>query len=411
MAVRLNPNLVEELKRYGADDVTKCYHCGNCTATCPLSKEPFIFPRKSMRYLQMGLGDKLKGNLEPWLCYYCGECSEQCPREAEPGETMMSMRRWLTSRYDITGISRRFYESWKAELGGVFLLALLTGIGFYWFGTSGAGGNGGGNINYYVTTGADHKAFLPSGNFGGDGSIFGFGWNVHTFDWIMGAVLGALLLINCARMWWFSTGSRKDLKIPVFTYIKHAFLLPWHFITQKRYSECDKKTPWFTHLVLMLSYLTLLVLIMFFLHYMHEAETVWAAHSFGYLATIGLLGMTIYALNGRLKKTQTHHKYSHESDMIFLYLLLYVGTTGILQNVAYRVFGMETLANCIYILHLMGVVPMLVLEVPFSKWGHLAYRPYAMYLSRVQADAMAERETAKAGTRVPAMAPQKQMVA
>ena len=161
----------------------------------------------------------------------------------------------------------------------------------------------------------------------------------------------------------------------------------------------------------MLSYLTLLVLIMLFLHYMHAAETVWAAHAFGYLATIGLLGTTIYALNGRLKKTETHYKYSHESDMIFLYMLLYVGATGILQNVTYRVFGMETLANIIYILHLMGVVPMLVLEVPFSKWGHLAYRPYAMYLSRVQADAMAEREGARAGTSVPAMAPHKQMTA
>ena len=32
-------------------------------------------------------------------------------------------------------------------------------------------------------------------------------------------------------------------------------------------------------------------------------------------------------------------------------------------------------ANITYIVHLMGVVPMLVLEVPFSKWSHLAYRP------------------------------------
>jgi hypothetical protein len=71
---------------------------------------------------------------------------------------------------------------------------------------------------------------------------------------------------------------------------------------------------------------------------------------------------------------------------------------------------METLANYIYILHMMGVVPMLVLEVPFSKWGHLAYRPYAMYLAAVQADVLAEREAAK-GTLAPAMVPQKQMIA
>ena len=76
MAIRANPRLVEELELYGAEDVSKCYHCGNCSAVCPFSREPFLFPRKSMRYLQMGLEKKLQGTLEPWLCYYCGECSE-----------------------------------------------------------------------------------------------------------------------------------------------------------------------------------------------------------------------------------------------------------------------------------------------------------------------------------------------
>ncbi|MEW6718831.1 MAG: 4Fe-4S dicluster domain-containing protein [Thermodesulfobacteriota bacterium] len=398
MAVRSNPNLLEELKHYGADDVSKCFHCGNCTATCPLSKEPFLFPRKSMRYLQMGLGDKLKGNLEPWLCYYCGDCSEQCPREAEPGETMMSMRRWLTSKYDITGLSRLFYESPAAEVLAILALGALTGIGFYWFGLT----FGGGDFSIY----SGEKAFLPAHT---EGNFFGLGLNVHTFDWLMGAFLGGLLAVNCLRMWWFTTGSRKDMKVPPGTYIKNAILLPWHFITQKRYSECEKKTPWVVHLILMLSYLTLLVLIMVFLHHMHAAQTHWV-HIFGYAATVGLLGTTLYAMNGRWKKTEAHYKYSHESDMIFLYMLLYVGTTGILQNFAFRVLGNGTLANFMYIVHMMGVVPMLVLEVPFSKWGHLAYRPYAMYLAAVQADVLAQRDAAK-GIQEPALVPQKQMIA
>jgi hypothetical protein len=32
----------------------------------------------------------------------------------------------------------------------------------------------------------------------------------------------------------------------------------------------------------------------------------------------------------------------------------------------------------------MGVVPMLLLEVPFSKWSHMAYRPLAMYFAALQ---------------------------
>jgi len=72
MPVRANPKLIDDLERYGAQDVQKCYHCGNCSAACPFSEAPFMFPRKSMRYLQMGLEDRLRANLEPWLCYYCG---------------------------------------------------------------------------------------------------------------------------------------------------------------------------------------------------------------------------------------------------------------------------------------------------------------------------------------------------
>ncbi len=36
----------------------------------------------------------------------------------------------------------------------------------------------------------------------------------------------------------------------------------------------------------------------------------------------------------------------------------------------------------------MAVVPMLALEVPFSKWAHLAYRPLAMYFAELRAEAI-----------------------
>ena len=57
-----------------------------------------------------------------------------CPRGASPGETMMSLRRWLTSRYDFTGISRVFYRRPRVEMISVIVVALLTAIGFTLFG-------------------------------------------------------------------------------------------------------------------------------------------------------------------------------------------------------------------------------------------------------------------------------------
>ena len=50
-------------------------------------------------------------------------------------------------------------------------------------------------------------------------------------------------------------------------------------------------------------------------------------------------------------------------------------------------------ANLVYVVHMMGVVPMLVLEVPFSKWSHMAYRPLAMYFSAVREKALKAART------------------
>lgn len=361
--VRANPNLIDDIEHFGARDVSKCYQCGNCSAACSLSGREQVFPRKSMHYLQLGLEKPLRGALEPWLCYYCGECSEQCPRGAEPGETMMGLRRWLTAQYDFTGLSRLLYRSATAEFLAILLVALATGIGFLAFGFK----VGGGDLSIY--DGA--QAFLPS-------------HYVHIFDWIMGSVLALLLGINALRMWWFTMMQKDSPSVSVTKYIQHVFLLPYHFLTQKRYSECTNKRPWKTHMALVFSYLTMLVLIMFFLKYVQAGPAInWTAHIFGYLASIGLIVTTILALHGRVKKQEAYHQHSHESDWFFLGLLLYVTLTGVAQHVLHRV-GLPTAANVLYVIHLMGVVPMLVLEVPFSKWSHMAYRPLAVYLARLQ---------------------------
>jgi quinone-modifying oxidoreductase subunit QmoC len=379
MATRVNPKLIEDLEIYGAQDVAKCYHCGNCSAACPFSESPHIFPRRSMRFLQLGLEEKLKGDLEPWLCYYCGECSEDCPREAEPGETMMSLRRWLTSKYDFTGISRAFYRSWKTELAAIILVALLTGAGFLLLGILG------GSIQVYDGP----EAFLPSGV-------------VHWFDWAMAGVLVALLLINCARMWWFTVGREnrdQGMHIRARDYLARAYLLPYHFFTQARYSRCERKRPWAFHLVLMLSYVAMLVLIMFFLELMQSGPGIdWRVHAVGYVAAIGLVATTLWAIRARVRKVEPQSRHSHESDWFFLVLLLVVALTGILQHGLHR-GGLDEAANLIYVVHLMAVVPMLVLEVPFSKWSHLAYRPLAMYFSDLQPRALPARSPAGEATR------------
>jgi quinone-modifying oxidoreductase subunit QmoC len=368
MTSQIHPGLVDELRAYGAENVSKCFNCGNCSAVCVNSDGDHILPRRSLHAVQLGLEDKLKGSLEPWLCYYCGECSEQCPKEADPAETMMSMRRWLTSKYDFSGIARLFYQSWRWEMLAIVLVALLTGLGFTWFGLT----RGGGSIAHYDGP----NAFLPSAK-------------IHIFDWTMATVLVILLGTNAIRMWRFVMGGENGSRASLGAYIASLYSLPYHFFTQIKYRRCERRRPWAVHLALMLSYVTVLVLIMFFLREMASGPSIdWRVHVFGYLASAGLIVAVVINLRGRIKRDSPAHAHSHESDWMFLFLLLFVAVTGVIQHILHRA-GLDAAANVTYVVHLMGVVPMLVLEVPFGKWSHLAYRPLALYLARVQVHAEA----------------------
>ena len=164
-------------------------------------------------------------------------------------------------------------------------------------------------------------------------------------------------------------GRDKSVHIPFTSYIKHVVLLPYHFFTQRKYAQCERKRPWAIHLGLVLSYVTMLILIMFFLGFMQSGPDVdWRVHVFGYLATVGLLGSTIFFLTKRLQKTDVQYKQSHETDWIFLVLLILVAFTGILQHILHR-SGLDAAANVAYIVHLMGVVPMLALRGSVQQVG------------------------------------------
>ncbi len=68
---------------------------------------------------------------------------------------------------------------------------------------------------------------------------------------------------------------------------------------------------------------------------------------------------------------------------MFLILLQLTTLTGILIHFS-RILDLPLTTYIIYVVHLMVAVPMLVLEVPFAKWAHLAYRPVVLYLIKVK---------------------------
>ena len=136
----------------------------------------------------------------------------------------------------------------------------------------------------------------------------------------------------------------------------------------------------------MLGYVTMLLLVMVFIEQLQAGPEIrWSVHIFGYLATIGLVIGTVYFIRNRVTKPYIQYKKTHSADWTFIILLFIIVTTGICQHIVHRT-GLLELANVIYVIHLMAVVPWL-LRMPFSKWSHMIYRPLAMYFAAIQRDA------------------------
>ena len=383
MSVIVDPNFMKDLKAFGLSDANKCMHCGNCTAICPLSERDTTFPRKLIKYAQMGMKDKILKSPEPWLCYYCGDCSDNCPRGADPGEFMMAMRRYLTSKYDWTGFARKFYTSEVFEIIAVAIVAILVGLLLVFFHAENP------NMEHaYI------NSVWPAGA-------------VEIGDIIMGTILALLLLSNTYRCAKFVMGDQL-FKVPLGVYIRNAWELVVHFLTQKQFKECTDKMQWFVHLMIMTGYATIFLLVVGFLAGgIHVIGLSWEPLQFqrdviyplwhpwrllGYYSTFAILYGTTYAIIGRLKKSKAPYKSSHGTDWMFLILLQLTTLTGIFIHFT-RLLDLPMPTYVLYVIHMMVAIPMLVLEVPFAKWAHLAFRPVTLFLMKVKEDYKKDTDT------------------
>ncbi|MBE9512326.1 MAG: 4Fe-4S dicluster domain-containing protein [Bacteroidetes bacterium] len=347
--LKINPEFVDGLEKFGAVDINACYNCGNCTAICPLSDGDNSFPRKMLRYSVLGLENKIEDSLDPWLCYYCGECSETCPREANPGELMMSLRRWLISKYDWTGLSGLFYSSVPALIIGFVLVAILMiGICF---------------TKHFNTE-----------------TIMDFG---HHFEkYLILAVASLILIPNIIRMFWF-TILKEKIKAPLVSYIKGIWELILHMFTQKNSLKCENNTfRWLEHLLIVFGYLLLLFTTVF-LNWFSTENTfiIW----FGYIVGGLVFIFTFDFILGRIKKNKEINKFSHPSDWLFVIWLFLLGFTGFIV----RIFiDTDLISNnlWLYMIHLIVIAQWGILIVPFGKWPHFLYRSFAMYFKKLEED-------------------------
>jgi hypothetical protein len=323
----------------------------------------------------MGLKDKIKSSVDPWLCYFCGECSETCPRGANPGEIMMSMRRYLTSLYDWTGLSRLFYRSKIWEIAAILLLAAFIVSLFAFLAPP---------LDTTLTEegGVKINSFAPIKY-------------VELGDWIMAGIIGGLLISNIIHMFYRVIISDKSIKVPLYMYFTEFWKLIFHFGSQWKFSKCDDKQYWLFHWLIMSGYTIMFIVVVVLLPWFQTEKIHPVYHPqrlLGYYATFGLiLGLSIIIYR-RIKRSDVKFRFSHISDWLFLAMLMVTVVTGILVHF-FRIGGMAWATYYTYIIHLAVLVPMLVVEVPFSKWSHLAYRPFAIYFSQLKSSARQLQES------------------
>lgn len=343
---RVNPDFASELKKFGDKDFSACFNCGNCTAVCSLSTADSSFPREMVRYSTLGLEDELKASLKPWQCYSCGDCGTHCPRQANPDELMMSLRRWLTSEYDWTGVSGLLYKSltvtWTAMLA---VFALVIALAF--------------SMNFQL------ERMLEFG---------------HNFERIAILSVGVVILLpNIIRMWKLTVLDKKE-KIPFKKYVTSSADLFIHMFTQKRALGCDdNKVRWFEHFILVISYLSLLFTTVFLNWFSTESLFV---HVLGYVLSFIIFVVTVDFVSDRIKKKKSVSKNSQPSDWFFVIWLLLMGLTAFLVKLFIDLELLET-NKWLYIIHFTVLAQWALLIVPFGKWTHFLYRSFAMYFEKL----------------------------
>jgi nitrate reductase gamma subunit len=360
--------LADEVIELGGDGIRNCYQCGTCTAVCPLSETSSTNFRKTIKYVQLGLKEKLLGDMTPWLCYYCGDCQASCPRNANPSEIMAAVRRYQTGKYDWTGFSSRLLRSKRVEVASIALLAALT-IAIVWL-----------FHGPIITSSVQLETFAPI-------SI------VEPAGLALFGVLGALLLSNTYRMYRFTRVNSgpedppRESTSPSSSMKKAVSVLGVHFLTQFPMSRCGARRRWVDHLLIFSGYAVSFVLFVMLLRYTLTNQLYSITNPLllaGYFSAFVLMYATTISLLRRLTKADTYSKSSrHSTDWMFITLLFLTALTGLLVNV-FKYLSMPLPTYYVFTIHLAIVVPLLVLEVPFAKWSHLAYRPFAAYFAALK---------------------------
>lgn len=77
----------------GCQHLRRCFSCGVCTATCPVSATvPDFSPARILRLIFTGQRRRLLSSPLLWYCLRCARCSFQCPQDVRFLDIIQGLR-------------------------------------------------------------------------------------------------------------------------------------------------------------------------------------------------------------------------------------------------------------------------------------------------------------------------------
>jgi ferredoxin len=389
MSVRVETSLLPELERFGAVDVSACFSCGNCSAACPLTSDGGAFPRRLIRYAQLGMREELLASPEIWTCYGCAECTTTCPRQADPAEFMSATRRYAVASFDRTTLARRLATS--AAFSVVFIGLLVTVLAAFMY--SARGPTDGSTLALFE--------FVPAG------FIHDLGLGVFG---VFALATGAGLVRMVGRVFRGTTPKDETGSAPARPHVAEAvrYALVTESLGQSRFRrECAEEPEasnlpwyrrrWFVHAATMWGFLGLLlatiadyVLELTGIKPTGTAVPIWdPVRLLGTAAGLLLVYGTSVLIVRRLRRSERSSATSTVSDWSFLWMLWLAGTSGFALELALYLPEAPAWGYAMFLFH-VAVAMALVLLAPFGKFAHAVYRPVALVAFRLRARSRAD---------------------
>jgi ferredoxin len=385
--VQVDLGLYPEIQRFGATDISACFSCGTCSATCPMSQSDGTFPRRIIRYAQLGMKDALLSSKELWTCYQCGECAETCPTKADPSEFMAATRRYAIASYDRTRLARTMYT--RPAVAAV--LAVLIALFFAAFFLSASGPMASEQLSIW--------GFIPEELIHDTGivvmvlvvlaGLLGVGTMVRdigrkegvSFKGTLGSRAG---LARTGRALWSAVGResfgqarfREECEAD-----DVAMAVPWY------------RRRWLVHALVVWGFVGLLAAtgLDYGLALIGVKETgtpvpIWyPVRLLGTVAGAVLVyGATILIID-RYRKANRSVTGSTTADWLLLALLWVTAVTGFTIELALYLPGAPVWGYWLFLVH-VAVAMELVLLAPFMKLAHAVYRPVALFFVALAAD-------------------------